>query len=185
MLHEHTRGLRWLTMQSSTVDANCYDFIESRRERERRSRRWQLANCFPSNETIRAQIVLFHLWPTPLWRRWIFNRDDDRGFPAFRPFPLKASGYIVSLVLSYLGQVCPQVKLSGSIESSLRAFARQFSRMGIDGGVSSWSRIWQKVPYAGKESPEVLPKRDWLGKCKTKEKSPTVVGVSIYRIFLV
>lgn len=140
-LYERTRGLqRWLTMQSSTADANCYDFIGNGRKREKRSRRWQLANCFSSRETIRARIVLFHLWSAPLWRCWIFNYRRRGRLLAFRHS--KSSGIYRSPRL-----VAPHPSLSASqtvrIDWKFAAsVTRQFSRMGIDGGMSPWSRIW-------------------------------------------
>lgn len=107
-MHERTRGLRrWLTMQSSTADANCYDFIGNGRKREERSRRWQLANCFSSSETIRARIVLFHLWSTPLWRGWIFTAMREAS--CFSSLRSKSSGIYRSPRL-----VVPRPSLSAS-----------------------------------------------------------------------
>lgn len=111
-------------MQSSTADANCYDFIGSGRERERdgpavdnsqiaflRAKRYARGSFFFIFVRHHFDAVEFSTAAT--WGR-------ERLLP-FRRFPLKAPGYIVPPVLSYLAQVCPQVKLSGSIESSPRA----------------------------------------------------------------
>lgn len=187
-MHERTRGLRrWLTMQSSTADANCYDFIGNGRKREERSRRWQLANCFSSSETIRARIVLFHLWSTPLWRGWIFTATGEAS--CFSSLRSKSSGIYRSPRL-----VVPRPSLSAS--QTVRIDWKFAASIASNSQGWEFTVVCRRDPEYGRKSPtpvkrvpKVLPKRDcpgiWKPFRQTKRKGQTAVGISIYRIFLV
>jgi len=83
------RRSRWLTMQSSAIDANRYDFI-GRQRRCPAGDNLQIA--FPERNDTCARIVLFHLWSTLLWRRWIFNHDGGAWASGFFLVSPKATG---------------------------------------------------------------------------------------------
>lgn len=138
----------------STIDAYRYDFIG----------RWLVGDnlqiAFLERNDMRMRIVLFHLGSTPLWRCWIFNRDrGDRkrrneGENLLPCFPKGTGISSPSCCASHkFVRTSQTVRIDWNFAASV---ARQFSRMGIDGGTSPWSRIWRNVPFVEESITESL-----------------------------
>lgn len=110
-------------------------------------RRWQLANCFPRAKRYAYEDRSFSssvdstLTPLNFQPRWKTGTRSGKLLPRF----LKGTkGYHPRLAAPHTSLSASQtVRIDWNFAASV---ARQFSRIEIDGGTSSWSRIWRDVP---------------------------------------